>query len=177
MTLNSMLPHFELLGTDGEFHSTDDYDSKDIIVLIFTCNHCPHARGYIDRIHEMVEEYEKLNVGFYAINSNDANRFPEDSFQNMIPMASLLNLEGKYLIDETQEIAREFSASRTPEVFVFNKEKMLVYHGAIDDNTKEPDKVTKRYLIDALDALLENKPIEIQETASIGCTIKWKITE
>jgi len=173
MQLNDMLPQFALKGTDGNMHSTKDYDGKDAVAIIFTCNHCPYARAYIERISKLVSDY-KDRVRFFAINANDVKQYPEDSFENMIPMAKKLNLDGRYLYDESQEIARTFAAQRTPEVFIFNKERKLVYHGAIDDNYENPNAVTQHYLRDALEAAINNKVVSVKETRPIGCTIKWK---
>lgn len=174
MRLNEKLPSFNLLGTDNIQHNIQDYQDKEAVVIIFTCNHCPYARAYISRINDLVSDYEKRNVGFYAISANDAKQYPEDAFINMVPMAQELNLEGKYLYDESQEIATKFNAKRTPEVFVFDREKKLVYQGAIDDNYQSEYLVKESYLKDALESLLNNRPLNLQETNPIGCTIKWK---
>lgn len=176
MQINDLLPEFTLPGTDGKLHSTGDYATKDAVVIFFTCNHCPYARAYVERISALVADYEQRNVGFYAINPNDAVKYPEDSFENMIPMGNQLNLHGKYLYDESQQVAHIYTAQRTPEVFVFNKERRLIYHGLIDDNAnyKEPRPVTRRYLRDALDATLDGTEIEEKVTQPIGCSIKWK---
>jgi thiol-disulfide isomerase/thioredoxin len=146
------------------------------VVIIFTCNHCPYARAYIERIARLVTEYEKRNVGFFAISANDVSKYPEDSFENMIPMGKQLNLDGKYLYDESQQVAKAFSAERTPEVYVFNRHNRLVYHGLIDDNAnyKMPQEVRHTYLKDALDAVLAGKEVIEKDTKAIGCTIKWK---
>lgn len=176
MQLNDLLPDFTLIGTDNKMHGTKDYSGKDAVVVIFTCNHCPYARAYMERINKLVADYERRNVGFFAINVNDAIKYPEDSFENMVPMGKLLNLDGKYLYDESQQIAKTFAAERTPEVFVFNKQRRLVYHGLIDDNAnyKMPQEVRQTYLKDALNAVLSGKEILEKETKAIGCTIKWK---
>lgn len=176
MQINDLLPEFSLKGTDEQLHSTRDYADKDAVVILFTCNHCPYAQAYVGRISDLVDEYEKRNIGFYAISPNDAVKYPEDAFENMIPMGKRLRLHGRYLYDETQEVARAFAAERTPEVFVFNRNGQLAYHGLIDDNAnyKEPRPVTKRYLKDALDALLEGKEVPEKETKPIGCSVKWK---
>lgn len=168
------LPQFELPGTDDQLHSTADYDDKTAVVIIFTCNHCPYARAYISRINNIVATYAPKRVGFYAISANDVVKYPEDSFDNMKPMASLLNLEGKYLYDESQEIAKMFGAQRTPEVYVFNQAKELVYQGALDDNYQNEEEVSQHYLIDALDATLEDKAPPISHADAVGCSIKWK---
>lgn len=175
MTLNDYLPEFSLLGTDNKQHNINEYKDKEAVVIIFTCNHCPYARAYTGRIHELVKDFEKRNVGFYAISSNDAKQYPEDAFLNMTPMARELNLEGKYLYDESQEVATRFDAKRTPEVFVFDKQKKLVYKGAIDDNYQSENLVRESYLRKNLESLLNNRPLKYKQTEPIGCTIKWKL--
>lgn len=176
MRLDTLLPEFTLIGTDQKMRGTNDYADKDAVVIIFTCNHCPYARAYVERISQIVSDYENKNVGFYAISSNDVSKYPEDAFEKMIPMGKLLNLDGKYLYDESQQVAKAFAAERTPEVFVFDQQKRLVYHGAIDDNAdyKNPRQVSKTYLKDVLDAILSGKEVPEMETPAVGCTIKWK---
>lgn len=173
MNLTTLSP-FSLIGTDNKVHSTDDYSSKDAIVIIFTCNHCPVAQAYVQRINKLVADYEKRNIGFYAVSANDAVKYPQDSFENMIAMGKELNLDGKYLYDETQQVAKAYGAQRTPEVYIFNKHKQLAYHGAIDDNHATPSAVKQHFVRDALDAILAGKDAPVKETKAMGCTIKWK---
>jgi len=179
MQLNDLLPDFTLKGTDHQLHSTKDYAGKEAVVILFTCNHCPYALAYVARIHQLVSDYEKRSVAFFAISANDVSTYPEDSFEKMIPMGKLLNLDGKYLYDESQQTAKAFAAVRTPEVFVFNKQGRLVYHGAIDDNAdyRNPHEVRRDYLKNALEAVLLGNEVQEKETQAIGCTIKWKPSE
>ncbi len=174
MQLNTLLPGFTLKGTDNKMHSPNDYTGNDAVVILFTCNHCPYARAYIGRISKLVADYEKKNIGFYAINANDVSKYPEDSFEKMIPMGKLLNLDGKYLYDETQEVAKTFGAQRTPEAFIFNRQKQLVYHGAIDDNYENANAVRQLYVKDAIETILGGNEVAVKETKVVGCTIKWK---
>jgi len=177
MQLNDLLPDFTLKGTDNQLHSTSDYAGKDAVVIIFTCNHCPYARAYVERISKLVADFEKRNVGFFAISANDVINYPEDSFEKMIPMGKLLNLDGKYLYDESQDVAKAFGAQRTPEVFIFDRQRRLVYHGAIDDNYENPQAVKQAYVVNALESVLSGKEVPLKETKPIGCTIKWKPAE
>ncbi len=174
MQLNTPLPDFKLKGTDNRLHSTADFHGKDAVVIIFTCNHCPYARAYVSRIAALADEYAKHNMGFYAINSNDPMQYPEDSFENMLPMSEALHLNGNYLFDESQEVAKTFGAQRTPEIFLFNKDKKLSYHGAIDDNWQFPAEVKTYYLKNALEALLSGKDVPDKTTQAVGCSVKWK---
>ena len=174
MEINDDMPSFDLLGTDDAVHSTGNYTDRQAIVIIFTCNHCPYARAYIDRIAAIVDTYENKGIGFYAISSNDVTKYPEDSFDKMKVMAGHLHLNGKYLYDESQTVAQQFGAVRTPEVFVFNKARKLVYHGAIDNNWENPNGVDSPFLTNALDFILSGVAVEIRETPTVGCSIKWK---
>ncbi len=174
MQLGQTLPSFALHATDGEIRKSDDFSGKAASVIIFTCNHCPYARAYVSRIARLVDKYENEPVLFYTISSNDVLLYPLDSFENMIDMGRLMHLHGKYLWDESQETAHAFGAQRTPEVFAFNGEQKLVYHGAIDNNWEHADQVTAHYLQDGIDAVLQNKQPAVQETNAIGCSIKWK---
>lgn len=174
MQLGNHLPDFALTATDGNTRKSDDFADKAALVIIFTCNHCPYARAYVSRIARLVDKYEKEPILFYAISSNDVLLYPMDSFENMIDMGKLMHLHGRYLYDESQAIARSFGAQRTPEAFVFNSVKKLVYQGAIDDNWEHAEKVTQPHLQQAIDALLNNQNIPLAETRAVGCTIKWK---
>ena len=174
MDLNDSLPAFNLKGTDGHYYKPEFEDGFKALVIIFFCNHCPYAQAWVGRICELVEKYQGMGVEFFAINSNDAEQYPEDAFENMPEMAEQLNLPGRYLHDDSQDVAKAFDAERTPEVFVFNKEKKLVYRGAIDDNYHDPKAVEAKYLEDAIEALLRGSEIPVRETQAVGCTIKWK---
>ncbi|HYV93371.1 MAG TPA: thioredoxin family protein [Chitinophagales bacterium] len=174
MNLGDSLIPFHLKGTDSKMHSSDELESINASVIIFSCNHCPYVRAYITRLRDIIQQYQNRSVGFFLINSNDAKHYPADSYQNMIPMAEHIGIGGNYLHDETQEIATAYGAQRTPEVFLFGKNKRLVYHGAIDDNWEKPDEVSINYLAAALDAVLNNQEVLVNETQARGCTIKWK---
>lgn len=174
MQPGTLLPTFNLKGTDGLLHLSSNFKDSDVLVVIFTCNHCPYARAYIQRIARLVDEFEAQPVQIVAINSNDPTNYPEDSFEKMAPMAKMLNLSGLYLFDDTQEVATNFSAQRTPEVFVFDSNRKLAYHGAIDDNWDKENEVENQYLKNAIEALLEGRSPEVVGSKPIGCTIKWK---
>jgi thiol-disulfide isomerase/thioredoxin len=174
MQLGDVLISFYLKGTDQQIHSSEELQNKDASVIIFACNHCPYVRAYVTRMRNIIQQYRNRNVGFFLINANDAKQYPDDSFEQMIPMAKHLGIGGNYLYDETQEIAKAYGAERTPEVFLFDKSKKLAYHGAIDDNWEKPDEISIHYLKVALDAVLENQEVLVKDTQARGCTIKWK---
>ncbi len=165
---------FNLPGVDGKSHSLANYAEKKVAVVIFTCNHCPYARAWEDRLVQVQADYGERGVQLVAINANDASKYPEDSFPKMQDRARDKHFNFPYLRDESQEVARAYGAERTPEVFVFEKGGALRYHGVIDDNYDDPAAVKTKYLRDALDALLSEKAPPTSETSSVGCSIKWK---
>ena len=165
---------FDLPGVDGKRHSLADYAGKEIVVVIFTCNHCPYARAWEDRFVQIQADTAAQGVQLLAINSNDAVKHPDDSFPKMQERAAEKGFNFPYLYDESQAVARAYGAQRTPEVFVFDKSGALCYHGTVDDNYEEPSAVKTPYLRQALDAVLVGKAAPTPETAAVGCTIKWK---
>ena len=175
MKLNDVLPDFNLKGTDGKFYSVNEFDKFKCLVVIVTCNHCPYARAYISRIRDLGEKIATKSVKIIAVNPNDAARYPQDSFENMIPMAGSSGLNCLYLHDEKQEFVKALEASRTPEVFVFNNDRKLVYTGAFDDNWEQPAKVTRSFVEEAIQAALNNAKISTSITQAVGCSVKWKI--
>lgn len=168
------LPAFSLTGTDNQLHEVPGKQGRTATVIIFTCNHCPYAQAYVSRIANIVQEFQHQGVDFFAINPNDASQYPQDDFEHMPEMAEAMALNGFYLHDPDQKIAGQFSAERTPEVFVYDRDDTLVYHGAIDDHWQDPDHVKHHYLQDALNALLSNKSVPVDSSQPAGCTIKWK---
>ena len=174
LKIGSTMPGFSLKGVDNKTYSTDNFTDKKVLMVIFSCNHCPYVQAYEGRIIAIQNDYADKGVAVMAINSNDDSKYGEDSFENMIRRSNEKGFNFPYLRDEDQDVAKKFDASHTPEIFVFNKDRELCYHGKIDDNWKEPEKVKSKYLRDALDELLAGKEISVPETFSIGCTIKWK---
>ena len=174
LNIGDSAPGFSLKGVDGQTHSLGELKGEKGIAVIFSCNHCPYVKAYEDRMIELAKEYQPKGVRFVLINANDPVKYPEDSFENMKKRAQEKGYPFPYLWDETQEVARAYGAERTPEAFLFDSELRLQYHGAIDDNWEDPTKVTKRYLRDALEALLAGREPEVRDTPPVGCTIKWK---
>jgi len=172
-TLGQPAPAFKLKGVDGNEHSLADYDDAALLVLVWFSNFCPFARVWEDRMIEIQRDYADRGVQLVAINSNDGERVPKDSFEGMVKRATDCQFNFDYLNDGDQSLARAMQARRTPEVFVFDRNRVAVYHGSIDDNHDETA-VTRNYLRDALDALLAGKEPPMPETQAVGCTIKWK---
>ena len=165
---------FTLPGVDHRQHALTDFDDKQAIAVIFSCNHCPYVRAWEDRMVQIQADYAAKGVQLIAINANDARKYPDDSFSKMKDRAEEKGFNFPYLYDETQQIARAYGAERTPEVFLFDKSGVLRYHGAIDDNFEGPDAAKHHYLRAALDAVLTSREPDTAQTAPVGCTIKWK---
>lgn len=168
---------FSLKNVNGKMVSMSSYPKAKGFILVFTCNHCPFSQAYEQRIIDLDKKYAPQGYPVIAINPNDKTREPEDSYENMQKRAAEKKYPFPYLYDETQEIAKLYGAARTPHVFIVkktNKGNIIEYIGAIDDNTEEPSQVKEKYAEQALDALLNNKPVAVANTKAIGCTIKWK---
>ena len=165
---------FELPGVDDRHHALEDYADKVAVAVVFTCNHCPYARAWEDRLIEIQADYAARGVQLVAISANDAKKYPEDSFPRMKERSEEKGFNFPYLYDESQEIARAYGAERTPEIFLFDKGGTLRYHGTVDDNYDDPRAVRSPYFIDALEAVLEGREPATTETAPVGCTIKWR---
>jgi peroxiredoxin len=166
-------PAFSLPGADGMAHTLDDYADAKALALVQSCNHCPYVQAWEDRMISLQSQYADRGFRLVAIASNDAENYPEDSFEEMKRRAEKRGFTFDYLYDESQQIARTLGAGRTPEVFLFGPERTLLYHGAIDDNLDE-GAVTKHYLRDAIEAVLEGREPEVKDTPAVGCTVKWK---
>ncbi|MDQ7817442.1 MAG: thioredoxin family protein [Melioribacteraceae bacterium] len=173
LTLGSKAPNFNLPATDGKLYSLDSFKNKRFLIVIFSCNHCPYVQAYEDRIIEIQKDFnEFLNV--VAISSNETVNYPEDSFEKMKERAELKKFNFPYLWDESQDIATAFGATHTPEIFLFDNDRKLAFHGKIDDNWQDPKSVKSKYLRNALEELIAGKKVSVPETFTIGCTIKWK---
>lgn len=174
LKIGSAAPDFTLPAVDGNNYSIYSFKDSAVLAVMFTCNHCPYVQAYEDRIIQLQNEYNERGLSVVAINSNDITNYPDDSFEHMIDRAKQKGFNFPYLRDEDQTAADAYGATHTPETFLFNKERKLVYHGKIDDNWQEPDKVKNNYLKNAIEETLRGKEVSIPETYSIGCTIKWK---
>jgi len=144
------------------------------LVVVFTCNHCPYAIASEDRLLEIQDDYREKGVRLVAINPNDADKYPDDSFDKMKKRAAQKGFSFPYLYDESQEVARAYDAACTPDIFVFDRERKLVYNGRIDDNWQNPDQVTRQDLRAVLDAAWEGRAVDFEHVPSMGCSIKWK---
>jgi peroxiredoxin len=173
LTIGTTAPAFELPAVDGSTRTLDDYADASALALVQSCNHCPYVQAWEGRMIELQREFGPRGFTLVAISSNDTVSHPEDSFEAMRDRAAAQGFNFDYLYDESQEVARALGSQRTPEVFLFDRDRRLVYHGAIDDSRDERS-VTQRYLRDAVEAVLAGEEPEVRETPPVGCTVKWR---
>jgi hypothetical protein len=153
--------------------SLADAKGKNGSLVVFTCNNCPYSVAWEERIVALGHEYAKQGIGTILVNSNDPSIAKTDTYALMQQRAKERGMKMSYVVDEKSAVARAFGASKTPEVFLFSKDKKLVYHGAIDANHKDADNPEKRYLKDAIDAVVQGKAPPMAETKALGCGIKF----
>jgi peroxiredoxin len=174
ISIGERAPDFELPGTDGGGHALSANGPAAATVVYWTCNHCPYALAWHERMLDLARDYADRGVRVLAINSNDAEHYPADSFEAMVE-----RVEGEggwphpYLHDESQEVARAWGAEKTPHVFVLDPELRLRYHGAPDADYDAPG-LEAAWVRAAIDSVLEDRELEREETPAVGCTIKWK---
>jgi peroxiredoxin len=166
-------PTFDLPGVDGRSHSLEEYAEAPVLVLVQSCNHCPYVLAWEGRINDLQRDYGDRGVRIVAISSNDADAYPADSFAAMQEHAREAGYVFDYLYDASQDVARALGSERTPEAFVYDSDRRLVYHGAVDDNRDETA-VTTHYLRDAIEAALVGESPPVAETPPVGCTVKWR---
>ncbi|MCA6067050.1 thioredoxin family protein [Chryseobacterium sp. RG1] len=168
---------FKLKNVDGKMVSLSDFKSAKGFIVVFTCNHCPYAKKYEDRIIALDKKYKSQGYPVIAINPNDSSVQPEDGYAQMIERAKQKGFTFPYLVDEGQKIFPQYGATKTPHVFLLQKEggkNIVKYIGAIDNNYENPNDVSEYYVQDAVNALLKNEPIKMTKTVAIGCTVKVK---
>lgn len=176
-TIGDEATDFSLIGTDDKTYSLAQYTDAKGFIVIFTCNHCPYAKAYEDRIVALDKKYKDLGYPVITINPNDASVQPEDSFDLMKVRAQEKGFTFPYLVDEGQKIYPQYGATKTPHVFILQKENgknIVKYIGAIDNNHENANDVSEKYVEAAVDALLAGNEIAVKETVAIGCTIKVK---
>ncbi len=172
--LQTPCPSFNLPSVDGSQKNLASYAEKEVLVVGFSCNHCPYVKAYEERLNALAKEYLSKGVGFLCINSNNDQSHPDDSFENMKKNASEKGFVFDYLRDDSQDVAKAFNAACTPEFYIYDQERKLRYHGRIDDNYEDASSVKETYMKDALEDLLANQPLRLDQTSAIGCSIKWK---
>jgi len=183
LEIGAKAPDFSLPGVDGKRHKLSDYRKAKILVIVFTCNHCPTAQAYEDRIKALAADYKDKGVTLVAISPNDpkAVRLDElgytdvgDSLKEMKIRAKDRGFNFPYLYDgDTQEVSKAYGPVSTPHVFIFDSQRTLRYIGRVDNNEKQPDKVTSPDARNAIEALLAGQPVPVEKTKTFGCSIKW----
>lgn len=172
LQIGERAPNFKLPATDGKTYQMFDFEDR-ILVIFFTCNHCPFVIGSDEVTRQTANRFASLGVKFVGINSNSANTYEEDSFENMVKRMETHNFPWVYLHDEAQDVARQYGALRTPHFFVFDEDRRLIYTGRGVDNPRETSKMTVNDLENALGEYLAGVEITVPVTNPIGCNVKW----
>lgn len=175
LSLGTEAADFSLPDTEGKIVSLSDFEGARAILVIFMCNHCPFVKHIIDELVKIIKEYQGKGLAAVGINSNDVENYPEDNPEMMAQITKEKGFTFAYLYDETQDVAKAYRAACTPDLFLFDKNRRLVYRGQMDDSRPGNDvPVTGRDLKGALDAALEGKEVSAEQKPSMGCNIKWK---
>jgi peroxiredoxin len=175
LDLGTLAPDFSLPDTAGNTVSLADFEKSPVLLIIFMCNHCPFVKHVLGNLVELIKEYQAREVAVVGINSNDVTNYPDDSPEMMAELAREGGFTFPYLYDEAQDVARAFGAACTPDFFLFDSDRSLVYRGQMDDSRPGNGvPVTGADLTAAIDAVMKGKPIASEQKPSIGCNIKWK---
>lgn len=175
LSLGTEAPDFSLPDINGDMISLEDFKNSKALTIIFMCNHCPYVKHIREELAKMANDYEGESAAFVGINANDTEQQPEDRPEKMAEMVREYHIPFPYLFDESQEVAKKYRAACTPDIFVFDEERRLVYRGQFDDSRPGNDvPVTGRDLREAVDAVLEGRSVSANQKPSMGCNIKWK---
>ncbi len=184
LALGSSAPDFSLVSTGGEQVRLSDFSESELLVVVFVCNHCPYVIHIAPTLAKIADRYLAQGVGFIAINSNDTEAYPADSFELMAAEKALRGYNFPYVIDEQQSVAKAYGAACTPDLYVFDASRALVYRGQFDDTRPhrissgnydtEKTPATGAGLTKVLESLLAGEQVGEQQTPSMGCNIKWK---
>lgn len=166
-------PSFSLPAVDGKTYSLQDFPTGTPLVIMFICNHCPYVKAIEDRLIHLGEDLKKTGVPVLAICSNDEDTYPEDNFENLKKRWEEKKYPFPYLHDKTQAVAKSFGALCTPDFFVYDQDHKLAYRGRLDDSWKDPVKVTRQELLEAVKLLARGEKAPQNQTPSMGCSIKW----
>ncbi|MDP8263956.1 MAG: thioredoxin family protein [Candidatus Aceula lacicola] len=175
--LGTKIPGFQLSDPNGQSHSSDNLFGEKGLLVVFTCNHCPYANAVWPRLISIAKDAKQEKVNSIAINPNINPAYPDDAPEKMIDKIKDFGIDFPYLVDEKQQIAKDFKAQCTPDVYLFDGNKELVYHGRIDNNWQDEDKVTCHELKEAIDSLVAGEEGERRQNPSMGCSIKWLETK
>lgn len=173
LELGATAPDFRLPATDGRTYSLTDLKDARILVVFFTCNHCPYVTGSDETTRQTALRFEPSGVRFVGINSNSENTYAEDGFPHMAGRMKEHQFPWLYLRDQSQDVARAFGALRTPHFYVFDEQRRLVYTGRGVDSPRDASKVTRNDLANALEDVVAGRPVREPKTNPIGCNVKW----
>ena len=175
LALGTSAPDFSLPDTQGNVVSLGDFKAASALLVIFMCNHCPFVKYILNAMVDLVKDYQAKGVAVVGINSNDVDNVPEDSPEMMAKVAKELGFTFPYLYDESQEVAKAYRAACTPDFFLFNNERKLVYRGQMDDSRPGNNiPISGADLTAAIEAVLADKKVNAEQKPSVGCNIKWK---
>ena len=172
LSLGSPAPDFSLPGVDKRHYSLGSFSNKPVLVVVFSCNHCPYVKDYETRMISIQRDYVAKGVQLVAINSNDDRAYPEDSLPEMVKRAKDRGFNFPYLRDESQKVVEAYGGVCTPHVFAFDSMRLLRYRGRIDDS-RDASKVTSPDLRNALDDMVAGRSVRVPDTKPFGCSIKW----
>jgi peroxiredoxin len=173
LELGATAPDFRLPATDGRTYSLADFQDAPVLVIFFTCNHCPFVTGSDEVTRQTALRFQPQGVRFVGINANSVNTYAEDSFAHMVERMKEQRFPWVYLHDESQDVARAYGALRTPHFYVFDQARRLVYTGRGVDNPREASKITRNDLVNALEEQVSGQTIRVAKTNPIGCNVKW----
>ncbi len=171
LAIGAVAPDFSLPGVDDRTYALADFKEKKIVVVMFTCNHCPYVQAYESRMITIQNAFPE--AALVAINANETEHYPEDDFPHMVRRSKAQGYNFPYLRDAQQSVADAYGAHYTPEIFLLDAQRLLRYTGRIDDNWQFPEKVVSHDLRDAIQAILSAKAVPVPETHAVGCTLKW----
>jgi peroxiredoxin len=171
--LGTKMQDFSLKDPNNQSHNLETLKGKKGLLIVITCNHCPYAQAIWERVITLSSKFKPLGINTTAINPNINPNYPEDNPENMLKLIEKLEIKFPYLIDESQQIAKQFKAQCTPDIYLLNNNSELVYHGRVDDNWRDPHAVKNHELQAAMNNLINDLPISKDQKPSIGCSIKW----
>jgi peroxiredoxin len=174
LELGRTAPDFDLPGVDGKRHSLASFAGAKALIVVFSCNHCPYVTGSEERMKRLYADFAPRGLAMIAINSNETDNHPTDSFEHMVQRAKDKGFHFPYVRDESQDVAKAYGALRTPHFFLFDADCKLRYTGRLDDNPRSPGQETTHELHDAVEAVLAGRPVAVPLTNPIGCNVKWK---
>lgn len=174
LPLGTPASDFSLMGIDGQTYSLKSFKGSEVLVVIFMCNHCPYVQAIWGRLVDLAKKYSDNGVSFVGINPNFHPDYPLETMENMVKYAKKYKMNFPYLLDETQDVAKNYHALCTPDIYVFDKKRELTYHGRIDDSWSDETQVKKHELGLAISSALQGKVLNFDPHPSIGCSIKWR---